>query len=228
MAGYEYTMGKDLDLKVEQEKTLQSPPLPYNFILKMMFWGFDVVYGAGRTLPKIKTLEILARYPYWAWENGSYHRLSRWYARLDATPKAETDLALSHIAFGREAQDNEQWHMVLVDDIMRRQGIQQSWLKGVLIPRVMALGYYFLTRLMYWTDPGMSFAMNAAFEDHAEHEYMRMAQEHPEWENEPVESEYFQYYPQQKSLADLLRRISLDERDHKHASLEALERWRNR
>lgn len=68
--------------------------------------------------------------------------------------------------------------------------------------------------------------MNAAFESHAEHEYMKIVQEHPEWENEQIESEYFEFYPKQKSMADLFRRIGLDERDHMYHSLEGMERMR--
>ena len=58
MSNYEYTIGKELDLKVEQEKTLSSPRLKSNFILKIMYWMMDVLYGKEVTLPKVKVLEI--------------------------------------------------------------------------------------------------------------------------------------------------------------------------
>jgi len=67
MGMYEYTIGKEVDLKAEQEKTLAAPQLPANFILKGMFVTMDILYGKARTLPKFMVLEILARYPYWAW-----------------------------------------------------------------------------------------------------------------------------------------------------------------
>jgi hypothetical protein len=73
MGQFEYTMGKEADLKAEQARTLATPKLPANLILKFMFWQFDVLYGKARSLPKVLVLEILARYPYWAWENGAYH-----------------------------------------------------------------------------------------------------------------------------------------------------------
>ena len=59
MGRYEYTMGKELDLKAEQEKTLAAPKLPANLILKFMFWQFDVVYGKARSLPKVLVLALL-------------------------------------------------------------------------------------------------------------------------------------------------------------------------
>jgi len=95
-----------------------------------------------------------------------------------------------------------------------------------VIPKMMTLVYFWITRVMYWLNPVSSFAMNAAFESHAEHEYMAYAKEHPEFENAPVDSAWFKYYSKQESLAALIRRVGLDERDHMNHSLEEIERLR--
>ena len=68
--------------------------------------------------------------------------------------------------------------------------------------------------------------MNAAFESHAEHEYMSLVAAHPEWDRESIESLDFAGYPRQRTLGDLIRRIALDERDHMYHSLEEVERLR--
>ena len=91
-----------------------------------------------------------------------------------------------------------------------------------VIPRVMAFKYAILSRLIFRINPAWSFAMNAAFESHAEHQYMLMAKENPQWDAEVVDTKYFAYYPRQKTLGDLVRRIGLDERDHMNHSLEEL------
>ncbi len=221
---YEYTMGKDLDLKAEQERTLQTPVMKANIILRIMYISMDLIYGSKRTLPKFKVIELLARYPYWAWENGSYHRISRRYTKQEQADKNASERDLRHIEMGRESQDNEQWHLMLIEDIMRQKGIDQGWVMGTLLPRIMVFKYLLLTRILYRLKPEWSFAMNAKFESHAEHEYMYLVQEHPEWEEEPVDTPYFEYYPRQKTMADLFRRIGLDERDHMNASKEEYER----
>ena len=131
------------------------------------------------------------------------------------------------IDLGRKSQDNEQYHMLLLDDIIHQKGIKLGFIRHFIMPRLAALGYYYMTRLIYYVSPVTSFKMNAAFESHAEHEYMMMAQENPEWDNEPVNSVYFTYYPAQKSLNDLVRRIALDERDHMNYSLEEVDRLSN-
>ena len=74
-----FTMGKEIDLKEEMKRTLATPRLPANLMLKIMFLTFDVLYGKARSLPKVMVLEILARYPYWAWEHGAYRLLSKWH-----------------------------------------------------------------------------------------------------------------------------------------------------
>jgi len=219
-----YTIGKTLDLRAEQEKTLATPTLPANLILRVMFLTFDILYGKKCTLPKVKVLEILARYPYWAWENGAYLKLTNLYASTGKVEPAKVEELLRVIQFGREAQDNEQFHMLLLEDLIQQKGIRLSWLRHFLLPRIMAWKYYYFTRLLYFLQPRWSYWMNAAFESHAEHEYMKMSKEHPEWDEEPVDSVFFRLYPKQKTLGDLIRRIGLDERDHMNHSLEEVQR----
>ena len=221
---FEYTMGKDLDLKAEQEKTMQTPAMEANFILRMMYAAMDLIYGKKGTLPKFKVIEILACYPYRAWENGSYNRVSRRYARARYAQEGILERDLRHIEMGRHAQDNEQDHLILIEDIMRQKGLKQGWFKDFVLPRCMMFTYHVMTRVMYFFKPEWSFSMNARFESHAEHEYMLLVQDHPEWEDEPVDSVHFERYPRQKSMADLFRRIGLDERDHMYESMEEYER----
>jgi len=220
MSAHRYTMGKKLDLKKEQRLTFRTPRLKSNILLRAMYLAFDLLYGKKRTLAKVKVLELLARYPYWAWITGGYHRLSRLYLRRPAAPPRKTARYLSWIDEGRKAQDNEQWHLFLIDDILRQKGIKLGRFRYTLMPFLMAFTYHHLTRLIFRLNPVWSFRMNAAFESHAENEYMRMAAENPEWDDERIDSTWFSVYPRQKTLGDLIRRIALDERDHLHHSLE--------
>jgi hypothetical protein len=222
---YEYTIGRaDLDLRAEQDRTLASPRLRSNLLLRAMYLTFDLLYGRGRSLPKVKVLELLARHPYWAWENGGYLRITRSHARRERASQRERRRGQRHIDMGRVAQDNEEDHLLLLDDLIQQRGIRLGWVRHTLMPRILAFVYYYLTRLIFCLRPAWSFAMNAAFESHAEHEYMLMAREHPEWDDQEIDSIHFDRYPRQRTLNDLVRRIALDERDHMNHSLEELER----
>jgi hypothetical protein len=63
--------------------------------------------------------------------------------------------------------------------------------------------------------PAWSYRLNADFEDHAEHEYARLVEEHPEWEATPFEGDFTRDFGHYDTLADLFRQIGYDERLHK-------------
>lgn len=208
------------DMKIEQERTLKSPVLKPNCILRFMYITMDIIYGSKPSLFKCKVIEILARYPYWSWELGAYKKissryLSSTYQKLDDT----TEMYLRHINMGREAQDNEQWHLMIIEDIIGQKKIPQPWLKATFLPSAMVFFYFIICRLIYYIRPEWQFAMNALFESHAEHEYMRMVKDNPSWETESIDSAFYAHYPKQKTMADLFRRIGLDEREHMQDSL---------
>lgn len=228
MTEYVYTMGKDLNLKEEQQRTLDTPVMRSNIILKILVATLDIFYGRKRTLPKFKVLEFLARYPYWAWEDSAYRRMSNDHATYTPPDDKRNKRHLHWIDLGRESQDNEQWHMLIIEEIIEKKRIKTNPILYRYLPLLMALVYYHLTRIMFFVYPHSSFYMNAAFESHAEHQYMLMAKEHPEWDEEPIESKYFDVYPPQKTLADLIRRIGLDERDHMNHSLAEIDKLEGR
>ena len=73
--------------------------------------------------------------------------------------------------------------------------------------------------LLYVIKPAWSYALNADFEDYAEHEYMEFVQENPAFESRSFKSDFADDYGRFDSLVDLFRRIGLDERIHKEESI---------
>lgn len=101
---------------------------------------------------------------------------------------------------------------------MRERGL----LFGRLVPQLLAFVYYHLSWLLYVIAPSLSYGLNADFEDHAEHSYMEFVAAHPELETVPWKSAIARDYGSYATVADLLRRIGLDERAHKDESLARL------
>lgn len=228
MSEEQYVVRADVDLKAEQQKTLDTPVMPANIVLRSMYLAMDLLYGKAPALPKFKVIELLARQPYWAWERGGYRGITRLFSRLRLAQPSAPETALRHIDMGRYAQDNEQWHLRLIEDVMRQQGFKQGLLRGVLLPKLMVLKYVFLTELIYRVNPSWSFAMNARFESHAEHEYAKLVQAFPEWEEQPIASELVAAESEAHTLADLFRQIGLDERGHMQDSMDEYERLTGR
>jgi ubiquinol oxidase len=204
-------------LRRAQAETLRTPQFRYSIPARLLFWIVDVIYGRQRTLQKFIVLEIVARLPYQAWERAAYGTLTRVHARLRLAGRI-----FERVVETRAQQDNEQFHLLILEELAQRQGFARPFLRFRLLPWLMAVGYYQLSWLLYVCWPAASYRLNAAFEDHAEHEYMLFVTEHPRWEGQPYDGSFKDGYGHHGSLADLFRQIGHDERVHKLESLAAL------
>lgn len=206
-------------LKREQEATLASPRRKYGFLGRVLFFVMDLFYGRGKSLQKFKVLEVIARVPYQAWEHVAYVAVTHMYGSPDFARRI-----FDFVRESRHQQDNEQWHLLILEERVRKHRIHENFLLHRILPQFMAFTYYHISWILYVMKPSWSYALNADFEDHAEHEYMEYVREHSELEREAFESIFKADYGDLANCADLFRRIGLDERLHK---LESLERTQN-
>lgn len=209
------------ELKKEQEITLLSPRRRYGLLGELLFVFMDLVYGKKRTLSKFKVLEVVARVPYQAWENVAYIAITHMYGKPDFARRI-----FEFVTESRGQQDNEQWHLLILEELVHAKGIRENFFLNRVLPQIVAFLYYHISWFLYVIRPALSYALNADFEDHAEHEYMEFVRENPELEKEPFESSFAQDYGRFGSLADLFCQIGYDERTHKEESLERIERAR--
>jgi hypothetical protein len=197
----------------EQQVTLDSPRRHYSPAARVLFRSLDAVYGKQRTLPKFRVLELIARVPYQAWEQVAYVAITHTYERTGLARRI-----FDRVKETRGQQDNEQWHLLILEELIEQGDHRSSYLLGVVVPQLIAFAYYQLSWLLYVIRPAWSYGLNADFEDHAEHEYMTLVREHPEWDDTPWHSDFAGDYGQFSSLADLFRQIGYDERMHKEES----------
>lgn len=197
-------------LKIEQEKTLASPHRKHSLSAKGLFATMDLLYGKERTLPKFRVLELVARVPYQAWENVAYVAMTH--------TSRETGFArriFDKVRVSRFEQDNEQWHLLILEEMVDEQPVRLGFVRHRIVPQILAFAYYQLSWFMYALRPNWSYRLNADFEDHAEHEYALLVQENPQWETTPYEGSFTGDYGSYDSVADLFRQIGYDERLHK-------------
>ena len=202
------------ELRVEQERTLASPRRRYGLPAKALFTIMDNVYGRKRSLSKFKVLEVVARVPYQAWEHVAYVAVTHRYSK----PRFARRI-FERVNESREQQDNEQWHLLIMEELVEKEGRREGFVKYRLLPQFLAFAYYHLSWLLYVVQPAWSYRLNADFEDHAEHEYALYVAEHPELMDEPYDGEFAEEYGRFDTLADLFRQIGHDERVHKEESL---------
>ena len=203
-----------LDLKAEQAKTLVTPRRRYGFFASLLFISMDLFYGRKRTLSKFKVLEVIARVPYQSWEHVAYIAMTHTYAKPHFARRV-----FEFIKESRAQQDNEQWHLLILEELTQKRKIRENFFWYRILPQFIAFFYYHVSWLLYAIKPAWSYALNADFEDHAEHEYMEFVQENSAFESELFESDFTQDYGRFPNVAELFRRIGLDERAHKEESL---------
>ncbi len=205
---------QSVDLKSEQAKTLAAKRRSYGFFASLLFMSMDLFYGRKKTLSKFKVLEVIARVPYQSWEHVAYIAMTHTYAKPHFARRI-----FDFIKESREQQDNEQWHLLILEEIVQKRGISENFFMHRILPQFAAFFYYHVSWLLYVMRPEWSYDLNADFEDHAEHEYMEFVRDNPAFESEAFESDFEEDYGHFTNLADLLRRIGLDERIHKEESL---------
>jgi len=210
-----------MNLRSEQEATLARPRLRYGLTARALFLVMDLMYGKKVTVPKIRFLELLARIPYQAWELRQYRRLNRGFA--DDTTRREAEQI---IAWGRAAQDNEYWHLVIAAAKMREDHIAPNPVWQYVVRPIAACKYAMFAAALTRMNIRLAWWFNAQFEDHAEHAYMQFVKDNPQLDEQPVETPVVHdgRGPEEEgryaSWGDVFRRCALDERAHMNASLK--------
>ncbi len=202
-----------VDLKKEQQASRARPRYDYSQTARFFFRSMDMFTGSTTTLAKAKLIELTAPIPYRAWETREYGRITRNYRDRELVQEADAVLR-----WGREAQDTEVWHLLVINEKMKEEATRDPRYMTQPLPSLMVASYSAMTWGMARADLRRSFLFNAEFEDHAEHTYAELVDDHPEWEDQPVRSELVQERGPFDSWADVFRRIGLDERDHMNRS----------
>jgi hypothetical protein len=161
----------------------------------------------------VKLIETLASIPYRAWEIRQYSRLTKFYSKNKLVGRAKKIME-----WGREAQDNEYWHLLIINEKMKEDNLKDAWYLKRPIPDLLVFSYILFSQVMAFCNISRAFLFNAEFEDHAEHVYAQFVNEHPEWNEQEVKTNKLKEYGEYKYWADYFRRIGLDERDHMNAS----------
>jgi ubiquinol oxidase len=202
-----------VDLRKEQQTSRARPRYGYSAMARFFFRSMDMLAGSETTLAKAKLVEALAPVPYRSWENLEYSRMRRHHGDQELVEQARAIMN-----WGREAKDNEYMHLLVINEKLKEDAARDPRYMTPPLPTLMVGSYIPMTWTMARIAIHRALLLNAEFEDHAEHYYAQLVDEHPEWEDEPVTSERVQEYGSFRSWADVFRRVGLDERDHMNDS----------
>ena len=202
-----------INLRYEQQSTLRRSHYTYSTMARIFIFSMNLVTGKKITLSKVKLLELLASIPYREWEIRQYANCTKKFRDTHAIPKF-----IRIVRWSRAAQDNEYWHLQVVQEKMKKEGMKDAWYLSWFFRTFMIMFYVLLAKISALFNIKWAYFFNAQFEDHAEHAYAQLVVDHPEWENQRVHSHIVGMRGKYDTWADVFRRICLDERDHRNAS----------
>ncbi len=200
-----------VDIRKEQCATLRRKKYPYSMMARFFICLMDSIAGKRTSLSKLKLLELLASIPYREWEKRQYANITKNYADLFFVQKCKR-----MIDWCRQAQDNEFWHLLILEEKMKEDREKDPWYLSYCVRTWMVCCYVAFSKYTSRINLQWAVFFNAQFEDHAEHCYAAFIEEHPSWDYQPVNSPLVQKFGCFDSWGDVFRRICLDERDHRN------------
>ncbi|NNF56303.1 MAG: hypothetical protein HKN03_17895 [Acidimicrobiales bacterium] len=195
-----------------------QPKRRYGIAARLLFLALDLIYGKKSTFEKFRVLEVVARVPYQAWEQVAFVAVTHTHEDPSFARRVH-DRAL----LARAQQDNELFHLLIIEELLDNGGFERSSLRGRFLPQLIAFGYYHLSWLLYVVRPRLSFGLNADFEDHAMHTYLDYVDAHPQLAEEEWVSQFEDEYGQYETVADVLTSIALDEQHHRDESVALID-----
>ena len=106
-----------------QAETLAAARRQYGVLARILFATLDALYGKTRTLSKFKVLELIARVPYQSWEQVAYIAITHMHSRTGLARRI-----YDRVRESREQQDNEQWHLLILEELIARSGKRENHL----------------------------------------------------------------------------------------------------
>ncbi|MEK7549456.1 MAG: alternative oxidase [Patescibacteria group bacterium] len=185
----------------------------------LVFLG-NTFFGKEPSYSKFKAIEVIARIPYQSWEVASYMILTFFYMN----EKKAIELSRTS-RFGREAQDNETMHVVVISQLAKAHK-QSNFIWHTLIPLLFSFFYFLSTLLLYLVSPRKAFELNYLFEDHAFSQYSRFLENNKEvLKQRTFQSDFLEYYGRYpRNEYDFFLSVACDEIAHRNRSaIQALE-----
>lgn len=187
---------------------------------KLLVLCGNLVYGRKPSYLKFRSVEIIARVPYYSWSAASFTLMTMFFS------SEEKALKYSEVArFSQFAQENETMHVVVVSHLAALEK-KAGFIRYSLIPMGFAFFYYWMSYILYFINPKYSYQLNYMFESHAFDQYDKFLKiyEH-ELKQKPVHSKFLEWYGRYpRSQYDFFLSVRNDEIVHRNNSIEEIKK----
>ena len=193
-----------------------------SFLPKLLGWlliaSGNLLYGTNPSYKKFRAIEIVARTPYFSWESAIYSLLSCLYFN------EKKALKLSELGqFSRFAQDNETMHVIVLSQIVKKEG-RGNFILHSAIPFIFSFLYYVAVFIIYLIKPRYALELNYTFEQHAVEQYTEFLKQYEtSLKQKTITSEFLRWYGRNpKNLYVFFESVRNDEIDHRNRSIESI------
>ena len=188
----------------------------------LVFFG-NLIYGHKPSILKFRSVEIIARVPYYSWASASFTLMTLFFA------SEEKALKYSNVArFSQFAQENETMHVVVISYLASLEK-KAGFVRFSLIPMAFAFFYFWMSYLLYLINPKYSFQLNYMFESHAfeQYDWFLKLYEH-ELKQKRCESKFLDWYGRfPRNQYDFFLSVRNDEIIHRNNSIEEINKVTN-
>ena len=192
--------------------------LPKILGLWLVFCG-NLVYGKKPSILKFRSVEIIARVPYYSWVSASFTLMTMFFGSEEKALKYSAVTNMSHFA-----QENETMHVVVISHLAQQEKIRAGFIRFTFIPIVFSFFYFWWSYVLYLLNPKYSYQLNYMFEQHAFEQYdLFLKQNEQELKNKKVESKFLEWYGRfPENQYEFFMSVRNDEIIHRNTSIQEI------
>ncbi len=192
--------------------------LPKILGLWLVFCG-NLVYGRKPSTLKFRSVEIIARVPYYSWVSASFTLMTMFFANEKKALKYADVTDMAHFA-----QENETMHVVVISHLAQQEKKRAGFIRFTLIPVTFSFFYFWWSYVLFLINPKYSYQLNYMFESHAFDQYdLFLKQNEAELRNRKVESKFLDWYGRTpENQYDFYLSIRNDEIIHRNNSIDEM------
>lgn len=187
---------------------------------KLLVLCGNIIYGKKPSILKFRSVEIIARVPYYSWSAASFTLMTLFFS------SEEKALKYSSVArFSQFAQENETMHVVVISHLASLER-KAGFIRFSLIPMLFAFFYYWMSYFLYLMNAKYSFQLNYMFESHAfeQYDWFLKLYEH-ELKQKRCESKFLDWYGRfPRNQYDFFQSVRNDEIVHRNSSIEQIKK----
>jgi ubiquinol oxidase len=191
--------------------------IPMVLGLFLVFCG-NLFYGKKPSILKFRSVEIIARVPYYSWVSASFTLMTLFFTNENKA------LHYSHVAkFSHFAEENETMHVVVISHLASLEK-RAGFIRFSLIPMIFSFFYFWWSYVLYLINPRYSYELNFMFENHAFEQYdLFLKQNEHDLKNKKVESKFLEWYGRYpRTQYEFFQQVRNDEIIHRNMSIHEI------